>query len=119
MYLKINLLLLLTAICFLSCKPTRYTGYMGQGTVTHVNLNNAGFSVLGSFTGTASVKKSVVSVKNSSGVISAAKADLLKNAAKAGVNLTGSRTLINVTTDIIQNENRITCTVSAEIIEFQ
>ena len=108
------------AIFLFSCKTTTiYTGQIGQGTQTEVSLSESNFNVLGSFTGTSSAKKLTISVKNKSGIISAAKADLLANAKAEGVELKGSRALINITTDIIQNSNRITCTMSAEIIEFK
>lgn len=101
-----------------SCKTTSYSGYVGQSMETRVDLSQANFNVLGSFSGTGTAKTSVISIKNKSGVVSAAKADLIANAKAAGVELTGARTMINVTTDIIQNPNRITCTMSAEIVEF-
>ena len=44
--------------------------------------------------------------------------NLLANAKAAGIELTGSRTLINITTAVVQNKNRITVTLSADIIEF-
>ena len=73
---------------------------------------------MGSFTGIASEKKNVVGVKNREGLISEAKKNLLANAKAAGIELTGSRTLINITTAVVQNKNRITVTLSADIIEF-
>ena len=44
--------------------------------------------------------------------------NLLANAKASGIELTGSRTLVNITTDLVQNKNRITVTLSADIIEF-
>ncbi|MFK7796650.1 MAG: DUF6567 family protein [Aureispira sp.] len=115
-----NTLLLFFILClFSSCQLTTYGGYIGQSVVTQVELSAANFKVLGSFTGTATAKKVVLGIKDKTGVISAAKKDLIENAKKAGVELTGARTLINLTTDVIQNSNRITCTISAEVIEFQ
>lgn len=101
-----------------SCKSTSYQGFIGQNITTEVSLSKANFKVLGSFSGTATAKKTAINIKNKSGVISAAKMNLLENAKAQGVELTGSRTLINVTTDLIDNSNRVTCTMSAEIIEF-
>ncbi|HMQ60781.1 MAG TPA: hypothetical protein PKE06_08935 [Flavilitoribacter sp.] len=101
-----------------SCKTTIYGGYIGQSVSTTIELSEANFKVLGSFTGSASARKAVWSIKDKTGVVSDAKNDLIANAKKAGIELTGARTLINITTDIIQNPNRITCTMSAEIIEF-
>jgi hypothetical protein len=101
-----------------SCKPTAYTGYIGQQANTQVELTQGNFNVLGSFTGVSTAKKAVLSIKNRTGLISDAKADLLKNARESGVELSGARTLINITTDIVQNTTRLTCTMSAEIIEF-
>ncbi|WP_276975714.1 DUF6567 family protein [Flavobacterium filum] len=107
------------AIGFLaSCKPTFYVGSYGQVNQTQVVLSNSNFKVLGSFTGVATDKKRVVGVKHREGLVAQAKANLLANAKSAGVELTGSRALVNATVDVIQNENRVTVTVSAEIIEF-
>lgn len=85
---------------------------------TQVVLSNSSFKVLGSFTGVATYKKKVVSVKQKEGIIAAAKANLLENAKAAGIELVGSRALVNITVDVIQNPRRVTATVSAEIIEF-
>lgn len=114
-YLLLAVVFLLSAI---SCQSTKYQGALGNTTTTHVELNNANFNVLGSFIGVASAKKVVWSIKDRAGLISEAKKDLLEEAKKAGVELTGARALINFTVDIIENRNRITCSVSAEIIEF-
>ncbi|EDM43183.1 hypothetical protein SCB49_11929 [unidentified eubacterium SCB49] len=107
-------LILLTA----SCKPTLYTGNYGQVNETQIVLSNANFNVLGSFTGTAIAKKNVTTIKNKEGLIALAKKDLLANAKNAGVELKGSRTLMNITTDVIQNEKHVKVVVCAEIIEF-
>jgi hypothetical protein len=112
------LLASLTVFSISSCKPTLYAGSYGQINQTQVVLSNANFKVLGSFTGSVVVNKSVISVKDKGGLISLAKERLLKNAKDKGVELIGSRTLTNVSTDIIQNSNRIKVVVSAEIIEF-
>jgi len=84
-----------------------------------VELSQANFQVLGSFSGVATAKKSVMNIKKREGILAEAKKDLLKKAKEAGVSLTGSRTLINITTDIVQNPTRVTCTMSADIIEFK
>ncbi len=112
--LAIGLLALLS-----SCQTTTYMGYIGQGVTTQVELSEANFTVLGSFTGLATTPIAVMGIKNKMGVIAAAKEDLIENAKKAGVELTGARTMINITTDLVQNSNRVTCSMSAEIIEFQ
>lgn len=101
-----------------SCKPVYYNGNYGQINQTQVVLNGANFRVLGSFTGTATKRKKLITVKNKEGLIALAKANFLQNAKSGGVDLTGSRALVNVTVDIIQNLNRITVTFSADIIEF-
>ena len=59
-----------------------------------------------------------MSAKNAEGLISKAKSSLLSNASAAGVDLTGSRVMINVAIDLVQNKNVATVTVSADIIEF-
>lgn len=101
-----------------SCKPTLYVGNYGEVNQTQVVLSNGNFNVLGSFTGTSMAKKNVTSIKNKSGLIALAKTDLLQNAKNAGVELTGSRTLINISTDIIQNDKHVKVVISADIIEF-
>ena len=102
----------------ISCKPTLYTGSLGNVNQTQVVLTKGNFKVLGSFSGTASSPKMLIGIKNKQGIVAEAKANLLENAKKSGVELTGSRTLINITTDLVENPNRVTVTVSAEVIEF-
>lgn len=114
-YLLLSVVFLLSAI---SCQSTKYQGILGNATSTHVELTNANFNVLGSFIGVASTKKIVWSIKDRAGLISEAKKDLLEEAKKAGAELKGARALINFTIDIIENRNRITCSVSAEVVEF-
>lgn len=107
-------------ILLASCSTmANHTGHMGQSSSTQVELSEANFKILGSFSGIASTKKSVPNIKNKLGLMSLAKQDLLANAQKAGVEMTGSRAMIHITTDFTQNENRITCSMTAEIIEFQ
>lgn len=101
-----------------SCKPTLYMGNYGQVNQTQVVLSKANFKVLGSFSGVVSEKSSKLNIKNQTGMIAAAKAQLLANAKAAGVELNGSRTLVNVSVDVVQNTQRVTVTVSGEIIEF-
>jgi hypothetical protein len=101
-----------------SCKLTSYQGNYGQVNQTQVLLTNSNFKILGSFKGVAAAKKIKMSIKDEEGIVSKAKANLLENAKTAGVTLTGSRTLINVTVDLIQNKKMVTATVSAEIVEF-
>lgn len=101
-----------------SCKPTLYVVDYGQANKTMVSLSEANFNTLGSFSGIATARKNVINIKDNIGVLAEAKANLLENAKQAGVELTGSRTLINFATDIVENQNRITVTVTAEIIEF-
>jgi hypothetical protein len=112
-YLTVIILALLA-----SCRPTLYLGNYGQVNQTQVVLSGANFKVLGSFKGIATEKKMKLSVKDQEGLVSKAKANLLINAKAAGVELTGSRTLINVCVDVIQNSKMVTATISAEIIEF-
>ena len=101
-----------------SCKPTLYSGSYGHVNQTQVVLSGANFKVLGSFKGVASEKKMIISVKDMEGLISRAKTNLLANAEAAGVDLTGSRTLVNACLDITQNKTMVAVTISAEIIEF-
>jgi len=116
---KIIFLSGLMLILFLtSCQSTFYTGSFGQSIQTQVILSKSNFKVLGSFSGTAIARKSSFSIKKKSGLISLAKKNLLENAKKAGIELKGSRTLINISTDVIQNKNKVKVVVSADIIEF-
>lgn len=106
-------------ICFASCKTTFFAGTMGNAMQTRVDLSQANFQTLGSFTGVAMAKKEQISIKGDIGLLAKAKADLLKNAAAKGVQLNGSRTLTNVTIDKVENKKHVVVTVSAEIIEFK
>lgn len=103
---------------FASCKTVLFTGNIGNQIQTQVVLNQKNFKVLGSFTGSASAKKASIGIKNADGLFAEAKANMIANAKSAGVELTGARTLINVTYDMIQNSTRINIVLHAEIIEF-
>jgi hypothetical protein len=107
-----------TSTLIMSCKPTVYLGSLGNVNQTQVILTKGNFKVLGSFSGTASSSKMLIGIKNKQGIVAEAKANLLENAKKGGAELTGSRTFINMTTDLVENSGRITATVSAEVIEF-
>ncbi len=118
--MKTQLVAFLTGIFLLSsCISVKYYGNYNQSNITQVTLNQNNFEVLGSFSGTATVKKSVFFLKDREGVIAKAKQNLLKKAEQEGVNLTGSWALINVTVDLVESKNKITATVSAEIIKFK
>lgn len=110
--------IIIAAGLFASCKPAMYLGNYGQVNQTQVVLSGANFKVLGSFKGIATQKTFKMSVKDQEGLISMAKANMLASAKAAGIELTGSRALINVCVDVVQNKNKVTATVSAEIIEF-
>lgn len=101
-----------------ACQMTKYTVSMGNVVNTEVQLTKANFNVLGSFSGTATEKILKMSIKDKAGLISNAKMALLASAKAAGVELKGARTLTNVTVDLVENQMTVTCTVSAEIIEF-
>ncbi len=109
---------LLTVICFASCKTVIYTGNIGNQVQTQVQLSQKNFKVLGSFTGSATARTATMGIKNAEGLFAEAKANLISNAKSAGVELTGARTLINVTYDMLQNPNRVHVVIHAEIIEF-
>ncbi len=103
----------------LACKPTSFISSVGNINSTEISLTEANFKVLGSYTGTHTSRRDLINIKGNQGLVANAKAELLKNAEKDGVSLTGgSRTLSNVVIDVVENKNRVTCTISAEIIEF-
>jgi len=104
---------------FASCRTSLHVGGYNQLNQTQTVLSSSNFNVLGSFTGTATTKIKTGNITNKEGIIAQAKAKLLENAKAAGVELTGSRTLVNVTIDIIETKKRINATMSAEIIEFK
>jgi hypothetical protein len=108
----------LAIVVFASCKATLFGGGIGNVVETRVELSQANFKVLGSFIGVATAKKSQISVKGDAGLVALAKADLLQKAKAAGIELSGSKTLINVTIDQVENKDRITVSISADIIEF-
>ncbi len=104
-----------------ACKTASYVGQYNQLNETKVILSKKNFKVLGSFKGVAKGKKSLFFLSNGKkigGLIARAKENLLENAAKAGVELKGSRALVNVTTDIYEEDNKVIVIMSAEIIEF-
>jgi hypothetical protein len=114
-------LLVLSALMFHSCRPTAFGGFYGQNNQTQVILDNANFTVLGSFSGTVTSKRNLrdKKIRDMEGlVVSQAKSKLLENAKASGAELKGSRALINVSNDVVYNRKRLTCTVSGEIIEF-
>ncbi|WP_452219135.1 DUF6567 family protein [Lacinutrix undariae] len=118
--MKKIILILLVAVAFTSCR----TSSLHRGGYNHLNqtqtiLSSSNFNVLGSFTGTATEKILTGNITNKEGIISQAKAKLLANAKSVGVELKGSRTLINVSIDLIETKKRITATISGEIIEFK
>lgn len=112
-------LIFFTLSVFAACKATVYTNSIGNTSNTVVKLEDANFKVLGSFVGTATAKRKIINIKEDSGLLVKAKKALLEEAKAAGVELTGARTLINVVVDIVENRRRVTCTMSAEIVEFK
>ena len=119
--MKNFLLLVISVLCLTSCKPTYFGGnnaFYGQVNQTQVVLNSNNFKVLGSFVGHSSTRTELLSIKDKDGLVSAAKQDFLKNARAAGVELIGSRAIVNSCVDYMSNGDRITVTFSAEIIEF-
>lgn len=105
---------------FMSCKsPSLYSGGYQQHNQTQTILSSANFKVLGSYSGTATEKIMTGNITNKEGIVSRAKKNLLEKAKSDGVELVGSRTLINVSVDLIETKKRITATMSAEIIEFK
>lgn len=109
------------AICITSCKLTYFdanNAYYGQHNQTQVVLSGNNFNVLGSFEGHYSTKVKLVNIKNKEGLVATAKKEFLKNAKAAGVELKGSRAIVNPCVEFVGNGKRTTVTFSAEIIEF-
>jgi hypothetical protein len=100
-----------------SCATTYDMNY-GNINQTEIVLTNANFNNLGNFHGSVTEMRSKASIKNMEGLISRAKADLLLQAKNAGVEVKGSRMLVNFSVDVMKNFRRITVTVNADIIEF-
>jgi hypothetical protein len=117
--MKKLLVLSVILVAMASCKPTRYVGNYGQVNQTQVVLSEANFNNLGNFTGIASEKSNKVNIKDQKGLLALARLDFLANAKAAGVSLTGSRTLINVSVDVVKNMKRVTVSFNADIIEFK
>ena len=119
--MKKIILLAIMVICMTSCKLTYFdanNARYGQLNQTQVVLKENNFKVLGSFQGQYTTKVRLMNIKDKEGLVSAAKQEFLRSAREAGVNLTGSRAIINPSVDIVKNKRRITVTFSAEIIEF-
>ncbi|MDR2962223.1 MAG: hypothetical protein LBU90_01055 [Bacteroidales bacterium] len=113
-----TLIIAVSAICFSSCKLSAHLT-TSDAVNTNVNLSQANFKVLGSFTGVATGKTQELSIKGEPGLLSQAKADLLNKAKAGGADLKqGSRALINVTTEVKKNNKHIVVTMTAEVIEF-
>ena len=113
-------MLMLFALCGLSsCKSTFFTSTIGNAVQTTVVLSQPNFNMLGTFKGSASAKKSQVFIKGDSGLIAQAKENLIASMISKGFSMTGSRTLVNVTVDQIENENLVVVTMSADLIEFK
>jgi len=107
------------ALAFTSCRTASlHSGGYQQHNQTQTILSSSNFKVLGSFSGTATEKIMTGNITNKEGIVSQAKANMLQKAKAAGVELIGSRTLVNVSVDILETKKRITATLSAEIIEF-
>ena len=119
--MKKILLFVAVVLCFSSCRMTQFGGdraFYGQSNETKVVLSSNNFQVLGSFTGHATSKFRRGSIKDKDALVTAAKMDFLKNAKAAGVDLVGSRTIVNTCVDYMQNNKFISVTFSGEIIEF-
>ncbi|GER57954.1 hypothetical protein ULMA_00620 [Patiriisocius marinus] len=116
---KILSLLAIIALCSSCRTPSLHRGGYNQLNQTQTVLSTANFNVLGSFKGTATHKIKTYNIKNKEGIISLAKTNLLENAKASGIDLSGSRTLINVSVDVIETKKRISATISGEIIEFK
>ena len=119
--MKKIILIICVIIGMSSCKTIQFGGsdsFYGQVNQTQVVLNGNNFRVLGSFTGNATSKKKLFNIKNRDGLVSEAKKEFLNNARAAGVELTGSRAIVNTSVDYMTNMDRITVTFSGEIIEF-
>jgi hypothetical protein len=117
--MKKTLVLAVMATAMLtSCKEVLYTANYQNLQQTQVVLSNNNFKVLGSFSGSITGLKYKLNVKNAEGLVSQAKRKMLENAKAAGVELTGSRALVNLSVDAIHSTTRVTVTVSGDIIEF-
>ncbi len=116
---KTYLILFMAAISLASCKDVLYTGRYGNVNDTRVVLDQANFKMLGHFKGSAAALKFSMNIKNREGVLSLAKTNMLENIKAAGIDLNGrSIAFVNVTTDVVQNTNRLIATVTADVIEF-
>ena len=118
--MKKVILVVLAVVAFTSCKtPSLHSGGYQQQNQTQTILTGSNFDVLGSFSGTATQKIMTRNITDKEGIVSQAKANMLAKAKEAGIELVGSRTLVNVSVDILETKKRITATLSAEIIEFK
>ncbi len=96
----------------------QFTVSAGNGTITNVNLSDANFKNLGNFIGTATTKKVLFSIKEMEGLGAEARKNLIENAKKAGVELKGARILSNIIIDKLETKDRVTISISADVIEF-
>ena len=108
--------LICTVAVMSSCATAYETNYNVNGTQIEISSNN--FEHLGSFTGSATEKRTKASIKNMEGLISRAKKELLENIKSAGIEMNSSKVLINMNVDVIKNYKRVTVTLSADLIYF-
>lgn len=113
-----KLIYIIGVVALLSSCATTYEVTTGSLNQTKVELNSANFNNLGTFSGNATEKRMKSGIRNMEGLISIAKKDLIANARKTGIELSGSWTMTNISVDVMKNPKRVTVTVSANIIKF-
>jgi len=114
-----TIVLSICLITLASCKPTKFIGNYGQINQTQVILSENNFVNHGTFTGIATEKANKANIKDQNGLLTLARQNFLENAKNAGVNMSGSKTLINTNVDVVKNLKRITVSFTADIIEFK
>lgn len=91
----------------------------GGVAIDEIELSENNFKYLGTYSGTAVTKRAKSRISDDKGVIYSAKMKMLQNAKNNGVELKGSRTLTNVSLDVVKSATRVSITYCADIIEFK
>ena len=115
--MKKILSILTLAITLSSCSLTR--GSIGHSVQTQVQLKEANFTIIGSFTGSASAESFMGIGINQTDLYNRARAELSSKGIPTGT----SRALINLTTDVrncwFLMFRSTTVYVSADVVEFK
>lgn len=110
-------LLFLPFLFFASCSSVYTTSADTNNTDTRIKIETNNFKNLGFFVGVSSIKKKTINLKEREALVSQAKRNMI---AAAGENykIGSSTVFINQKVEFLENRAIISCTISADLIEF-